>query len=269
MEINVEKYYDEYSESYDSGFEIVQLKIETDLAWRFIKKFLPKSLDARVLDAGGGTGRFAIPIAKLGYHVNLVDISQGMIEQAKKKVVEENLEERIDAMKGDITSLRFPNDYFDFIICEQDVLSLLNDPEAGMKELARVLKSGQRLLVSVVNRIGGAVGGFKYPDNLEKTLKLLTTEKYRVGKMPSGASARFRLYTPHELQTLFEKSGFTVEKMGGRLILTHLKIPEDIRRSKDIPKSVYRKILRIETLLSEEPSAIGLALRLQAVGIKK
>lgn len=248
---------------------MVQLKIESTLAWNFIKKFLPKSLNARILDAGGGTGRFALPIAKFGYHVNLLDISQGMLKQAKKKIDQEKLQGRIDLTKGDITKLNFPNDYFNFILCEQDTLSLLKNPEKGMKEFYRVLKSGGRLLVAVANKIGGAVGGFKYPDNFEKTLKLLTTQKFIIGKRPSGTSAKFHLYTPSELQALFEKTGFTVMKKSGRFILSHLKIPIHIRSLKNIPKSVIKKILRIENILSEEPSVIGLALRLQYVGIKQ
>jgi 2-polyprenyl-3-methyl-5-hydroxy-6-metoxy-1,4-benzoquinol methylase len=49
----------------------------------------------RILDAGGGTGNFAIPLAEKGYDVTLVDISPKSLEIANQKALHKNLKLKI------------------------------------------------------------------------------------------------------------------------------------------------------------------------------
>ncbi|MHA1664425.1 MAG: class I SAM-dependent methyltransferase [Candidatus Njordarchaeales archaeon] len=89
--------------SYDELYDYITSRIE----WYYIRKYLPKS--GVVLDAAGGTGRLAIPIAQRGLKVVLVDISEGMLRVAKEKVKKNNLEDRIIIKQGDIHYLDFPD----------------------------------------------------------------------------------------------------------------------------------------------------------------
>ncbi len=48
-----------------------------------VKKHFPKK--GKILDAGGGPGRYAIKLCKMGYEVTLLDLSPGCIKTAKEK----------------------------------------------------------------------------------------------------------------------------------------------------------------------------------------
>ena len=49
----------------------------------FYKKYLKKGM--KILDAGGGPGRYTVDLAKQGYHMTLLDISDKELEVAKRK----------------------------------------------------------------------------------------------------------------------------------------------------------------------------------------
>ncbi|MEM6680652.1 MAG: magnesium protoporphyrin IX methyltransferase [Pseudomonadota bacterium] len=77
--------------------------------------WLPEDLTgARLLDAGCGTGMFAIEAAKRGADVLAVDLSPGLIDVARERTSEENLSGSIDYRAGDMTDPSFGA--FDYII---------------------------------------------------------------------------------------------------------------------------------------------------------
>ena len=55
---------------------------EFEIAKRYLEKFMRGKT---VLDIGGGPGRYSVYLAKLGYDVTLVDLSEGNVELAKRK----------------------------------------------------------------------------------------------------------------------------------------------------------------------------------------
>jgi ubiquinone/menaquinone biosynthesis C-methylase UbiE len=78
-------------------------KIYDAITWEYIEPYVPKDPDALVLDAGGGTGRWTIRMARKGCKVVLVDISEGMLKIAAEKVKKEGLQNKITIKEGDIT----------------------------------------------------------------------------------------------------------------------------------------------------------------------
>lgn len=97
---------------------------------------------ARVLEVGGGPGELAARIrADIGCDIVMVDVSPRMVELARGRGV--------DAHVGDATSLPFADGSFDCVLAAW-MLFHLPDIDAGLAELARVLRSGGRL-VAVTN----------------------------------------------------------------------------------------------------------------------
>lgn len=67
--------WDERAATYDAYYETFRGAVEHYVDWTLLKAHLPPDSSARILDAAGGTGRMTIPLAKMGYHVTLCDIS--------------------------------------------------------------------------------------------------------------------------------------------------------------------------------------------------
>ncbi|RZL04870.1 MAG: ubiquinone/menaquinone biosynthesis methyltransferase, partial [Pedobacter sp.] len=101
-----------------------------------------------ILDVATGTGDFAfeaIKILKPG-QVTGVDISEGMLDVARKKIRERNLEQIFTVHSGDSEKLNFPDNSFDAITVAFGVRNY-QDLEAGLSEMFRVLSPGGMIVI--------------------------------------------------------------------------------------------------------------------------
>lgn len=94
-----------------------------------------------VLDAGTGTGRFALFLAKKGKKVVAFDQSAEMLEVAKKKSKEQGVSDMIEFVQGDIESLPFGDKRFDAIVSIHVLVHFESD-EKIISEFGRVIKPG-------------------------------------------------------------------------------------------------------------------------------
>jgi demethylmenaquinone methyltransferase/2-methoxy-6-polyprenyl-1,4-benzoquinol methylase len=100
-----------------------------------------------ILDVATGTGDFAIACLKLNpKQIIGCDISEGMLEVGRKKVIERRLDNKITLQFGDSENLPFEDNKFDAITCAYGVRNFEN-LEAGLKEMCRVLRPGGRLAI--------------------------------------------------------------------------------------------------------------------------
>lgn len=97
----------------------------------------------KVLDIGTGPGFYAIILASRGYDVTAVDLSEGMIEQAKHNAG--SLAEKIRFFKMDAQELSFPDNEFDVIVT-RNLTWNLPDPVKAYGEWRRVLRDGGVML---------------------------------------------------------------------------------------------------------------------------
>lgn len=97
----------EYSKVYDIIYEDKDYEKECALLEKIFKEFglSPKN----ILDLGCGSGGHAIPLAIRGYKFTGVDISESMLEKARKK--SRRLGLNINFLKGDIRSVRLKEKY--------------------------------------------------------------------------------------------------------------------------------------------------------------
>jgi SAM-dependent methyltransferase len=103
---------------------------------------------SRVLDAGSGYGRIALPLARLGYRINGIDLSPEMVEAACQAAQKESLE--VGFTLGSMTRLPLEDAAFDAVICLWSAFNeLLDEAEqlAAVKEMRRVLVQGGLLLI--------------------------------------------------------------------------------------------------------------------------
>jgi SAM-dependent methyltransferase len=109
----------------------------------------------RVLELGCGSGVYSVWFAERGATVTGLDLSEVMIELARNRARAHTVE--ADLRVGDISkSLPFPDAEFDLVFTAT-VLHYVRDLAGVMKEAARVIKPGGRLVASVLHPISTAL----------------------------------------------------------------------------------------------------------------
>ncbi len=101
----------------------------------------------KILDIATGTGDLAIASMTLQPdRVTGVDISEGMMEIGRKKLIEKGLSEKITLQYGDSEALPFEDQAFDAITCGYGVRNF-EHLEKGLQQMSRVLRPGGRVAI--------------------------------------------------------------------------------------------------------------------------
>ena len=100
-------------------------------------------IGGRVLEVGTG-----ISLPQYAPHLRIfgTDISEAMLEKAKKRVTELGLKNVEGLAVMDAEKLEFPDDSFD-VVMAQYVVTAVPNPEAALDEFARVLRPGGELII--------------------------------------------------------------------------------------------------------------------------
>jgi demethylmenaquinone methyltransferase/2-methoxy-6-polyprenyl-1,4-benzoquinol methylase len=125
------------------------MSLGIDILWR--KKAIKelKSIKPRImLDVATGTGDFAFEAIKILAPEKIigVDISEGMLDVARKKINERNLQHVFSVQTGDSEGLQFSDDHFDAITVAFGVRNYEN-LEKGLADMYRVLKPGGKIVI--------------------------------------------------------------------------------------------------------------------------
>ena len=125
------------------------MSLGIDILWRrkAIKEL--KSIKPRImLDVATGTGDFAFEAINILRPEKIigVDISEGMLDVARKKIHDRNLQNIFSVQSGDSEGLRFENDHFDAITVAFGVRNYQN-LEKGLADMYRVLKPGGKIVI--------------------------------------------------------------------------------------------------------------------------
>lgn len=254
----VREFYERTAEDYDREYQVPYWQLYHEITWNNVRKFLPEERNAVVLDAGGGTGYWAIRLAKHGFRVVLTDISENMLKVAQGKIRKEKLLDRIETRIVDIRDMScFRANHFDMALVEGDPLSYCLDPERAVKELVRVVKPNAHVIVSVDSKYSiiyrlVAEGSF---DEVSEFLRTSTLKR----------EFEYQAFTPEELEALLKKCGLEFIRVIGKPIFSQF-----IQREKrdEIIKKKFEKILDLELRFCDTPSLVGMGGHLEAVGKK-
>lgn len=120
----------------------------------FIEKEIRFNKKTKILDIGCGTGRHAIELAKRGYTVTGVDLSEAQITRAREKAARENVQ--VDFQQADARKLAC-EDEFDLVImiCEGGFSLMETDKMnyAILESADRSLKKGSKLILTCLNAL--------------------------------------------------------------------------------------------------------------------
>ena len=143
----VRQMFDSIAPAYDFMNRAMTLGI--DIWWRKLAvKRLKRLRPSRILDVATGTGDFAIQLNESlqPQHITGIDLSQGMLDEACRKVKEKGLEQQISFEQGDCMALPMADGSFDAVTVAFGVRNF-EHLQQGYQEMARVLKPGGMLCV--------------------------------------------------------------------------------------------------------------------------
>tara|TARA_R100001198_G_C5241361_1_gene218776 strand:- start:1072 stop:1800 length:729 start_codon:yes stop_codon:yes gene_type:complete len=137
----VTKMFDTISKEYDGLNRVISFGI--DIKWR--KKAVQLVADTNpniILDIATGTGDLAINLAETNAEKIIgLDISEGMLNVGKEKILNKSLQDRIEMVVGDSENLPFEDNTFDAITVGFGIRNF-ETLEKGLVEILRVLKPG-------------------------------------------------------------------------------------------------------------------------------
>ena len=171
-----------------------------DGRWRRLAAAAAVRPGDRVLDAACGTGDLALAAERAGGRVTGLDFSEPMLERARRKSAS------VEWVRGDVLALPFPDGSFDAVTIGFGIRNVA-DMEAGLRELARVLRPGGRIAVLELTRPRGPLRHF-----YRLWFDVLIPLAGRV--LPGGAAYTYlpasvrRFPGPDDLTGVLERAGF-------------------------------------------------------------
>jgi len=106
----------------------------------FVSQTIPLSSQFSILDYGCGTGLVSFLLSSKVKSVCAADISEGMLEQIRKKIKSQNVS-NIEVLNFDITKDKPINKTFDFVVSAM-AMHHIDDPYDTLTKLAKLLKPG-------------------------------------------------------------------------------------------------------------------------------
>jgi len=163
---------------------------------------------AKILDVGCGTGRHTCAASRLENVIAIgADISFDVVTEARRRLLyEEALGEQGDgiwgAMVADITALPFKDNAFDLVICSE-ILEHVHHQDAAVCEVARVLKPGKDVVVSVPRYLPERICWALSADyhNANNGHIRIYKQKELIGLLETAGVRKWALHFAHSLHT--------------------------------------------------------------------
>jgi len=177
-----------------------------------------------ILDVGCGTGRHSIELARRGYNMTGIDLSTGMLNEARKEA--KKLDLNINFSEGDAQNFNL-NKTFDGAICIcEGAFGLLgkdDDPVERdlsiLKNINKHLKKGAKFILTALSifRMARAYTEEDVNKGIFDPMTLVENNVMEIDTKDGKKSVnvRERAFVPTELSLMFKVAGFQVESIWG------------------------------------------------------
>ena len=286
-DMDPQQYYDEFGEGEWERLDRDPVtRMEFENTTDYLAEYLPESSDipnlddtsdsdntpdpVRVLDAGGGAGRYALWLAERGYAVEHCDLSNKQVSLAREKVSQRNLDGFVTSQQADLRDLPFVSDRFDAVCCLGGPLShVVNDEEraTATAELRRVARPSAPVFVSVIGRFAMLRDIIKFGlDDSHGLLAPIAADgdytAERVAEHADGEGwAECHGFRADELETDLEAAGFEVERLVGlENVANRMK-----RELEAADEEAVEDVRRVVRMLREDRTAVDFSEHILAV----
>lgn len=194
-------------------------RTEFAITCRMLDEYLPRP-PGKILDVGGGPGRYAIHLTRLGYHVTLLDISQASLSLALEKATKEGIYLPTPILGNALTLPEEFTGLFDAVLLMGPLYHLLAAEErlAAVCEAHRVLRAGGYVAASFITRFAPlrdvAIHSPQWildnPDRYRQLLEAGLNPAYDSSAFPDS----FFIH-PDDIAPLMRAGGFRMEALQG------------------------------------------------------
>lgn len=260
---------------YDKGAQYEWERLEchrTEFAvtLRAIKDYLPPA-PAKILDVGGGPGRYSIALAQRGYDVTLFDLSKNCLELAKQKAQE--AQAKIAGFEhGDARNLsRFADESFDGVLLMGPLYHLLSeeDRRKALREARRVLRANGLLFAAFITSYAVIRWAAKEEpqwiiQNPESLKALLSSGALPKRPDDPGFTSAYFAH-PAEIKPLLESEGFeTLDLIACEGVISMIE-----EKINELKGEAFEAWVELNYRLSRDPSIHGAAEHILYVGRKR
>jgi SAM-dependent methyltransferase len=257
---------DEQSRLNNGGARLEYLRTQELLA-----RYLQPS-PAIIADIGGGSGAYALPLAKQGYEVHLVDPIPLHIEQANVGSTMQPQAPLASATVGDARGLSFNDASVDAVLLLGPLYHLTerNDRIKALQEACRVVRPGGVVLAAAISRFTSAIDGMHRRLIEDAQFEAMIERDLQDGqhRNPTGnpdwfTTAYFHLPGALEVECseagLIIQTSVAVEGPGWMLAGLDDWLDDPMRRS---------KLLDTLRMIEAQPSLMGVSSHFIVIGVK-
>jgi S-adenosylmethionine-dependent methyltransferase len=214
----------------------------------------------RVLDVGGGSGVWAVPIAASGCQVTVVDTSPNALAALRGRAREAGVADRVNALQGDAHALvdAVPAAGADLVL-GHGLLEVVDDVNAAVRQLAEATVPGGAVSVLVAGRYGAALA-LAHAGRLAQARAVLTDVAGRSG--PTDPLQR-RL-DPAGLRRLLGTTPLSIELVQGDGVFEGW-LPDAVPETSAPGGGAGEELVALADLVATTPELLALAARLHAL----
>jgi SAM-dependent methyltransferase len=238
--------------------------LRTAVVWEVLQDALDRRVKATgrqvldVLDTGGGSGNFAVPVSRLGHRVTVVDPSPNALFALERRAAEAGVADRVQGVQGDVHGLFdvVERGGYDVVLCH-GVLEYVDDPAEGVRNAVAALRP-EGVLSLLAAGLGGAVLARALAGHFKEARQALDDPDGRWGTgdpMP-------RRFTAKQLTDLVEAAGLSVGAVHGVRVFADL-VPGALV---DTEPGALDALLRLEAAAAELPAFHSVATQLHVLG---
>ncbi|GDY32835.1 methyltransferase [Gandjariella thermophila] len=213
---------------------------------------------ARVLDVGGGSGVWSVPLAAAGCLVTVVEPSPNALATLHRRAEDAGVADRIVAVQGDTDALGdlVPAGEAD-VVLGHGLLEIVDDASAALSALATAAAPGGAVSVLVANRYG-AVLHRALAGRLVEARRLLDDD---TGQLAASGEKVQRRFDAAELDLLLVGAGLVVEVLQGQGVFTDLVPASEL----DASPSAAEALQELELAAAGRSPLRDIAARLHAL----